>query len=40
MGEPFFNGGTAILADRKGMGDASVGDLVLLRVPRPAVARV
>jgi ribonuclease R len=34
VGEPFFGGGTAILADRKGMGDASVGDLVLLRVPR------
>jgi ribonuclease R len=34
VGEPFFAGGVAILVDRKGMGDASVGDLVVLRVPR------
>jgi ribonuclease R len=34
VGEPVFSGGTTILADRKGAGDASVGDLVLLRVPR------
>jgi ribonuclease R len=34
VGDPFFSGGVAILVDRKGSGDASVGDLVVLRVPR------
>jgi ribonuclease R len=34
VGDPFFAGGVAILVDRKGSGDASVGDLVVLRVPR------
>ena len=34
VGEPFFGGGVAILVDRKGTGDAAVGDLVVLRVPR------
>jgi ribonuclease R len=33
VGEPFFTGGVAILVDRKGTGEASVGDLVALRVP-------
>jgi ribonuclease R len=34
VGEPVFASGRAILVDRKGAGDAAVGDLVLLRVPR------
>ena len=34
VGEPVFVGGRAILVERKGTGDAAVGDLVLLRVPR------
>jgi ribonuclease R len=34
VGEPFFTGGVAILVDRKGTGEATVGDLVVLRVPR------
>ena len=34
VGDPFFADGVAILVDRKGSGDASVGDLVVLRVPR------
>ena len=34
VGEPLFSGGTAILVDRKGMGDAGVGDLVVLKLPR------
>jgi ribonuclease R len=34
VGEPFFAGGVGILVDRKGTGEAAVGDLVILRVPR------
>jgi ribonuclease R len=34
VGEPFFEGGTPIVVDRKGAGDAGVGDLVLLRLGR------
>src|SRR3712207_6162921 len=34
VGEPFFDGGTPIVVDRKGAGDAAVGDLVVLRVGR------
>jgi ribonuclease R len=34
VGEPFFSAGTPILVDRKGTGDASVGDLVTLRFAR------
>ena len=34
VGEPFFEGGTPIVVDRKGAGEASVGDLVVLRVGR------
>jgi ribonuclease R len=31
VGEPFFEGGVPIVVDRKGSGDAGVGDLVVLR---------
>jgi ribonuclease R len=34
VGDPFFEGGTPIVVDRKGAGDAAVGDLVLLREGR------
>jgi ribonuclease R len=34
VGEPFFEGGVPIVVDRKGSGDASVGDLVVLRLGR------
>ena len=34
VGEPFFEGGVPIVVDRKGAGDASVGDLVVLRLGR------
>jgi ribonuclease R len=34
VGEPFFEGGVPIVVDRKGSGDAAVGDLVVLRVGR------
>jgi hypothetical protein len=34
VGEPFFEGGVPIVVDRKGAGDAAVGDLVVLRVGR------
>jgi ribonuclease R len=34
VGEPFFEGGVPVTVDRKGSGDASVGDLVLLRLGR------
>ena len=34
VGEPFFEGGTPLVVDRKGAGDASVGDLALLRLGR------
>jgi ribonuclease R len=34
VGEPFFEGGVPIVVDRKGAGDAAVGDLVVLRLGR------
>jgi ribonuclease R len=34
VGEPFFEGGTPLVVDRKGAGNASVGDLALLRLGR------
>jgi ribonuclease R len=34
VGEPFFEGGTPVVVDRKGAGDASVGDLAVLRLGR------
>ncbi|HJS69780.1 MAG TPA: RNB domain-containing ribonuclease [Gaiellaceae bacterium] len=34
VGEPFFEGGVPVTVDRKGSGDASVGDLVVLRLGR------
>ena len=34
VGEPFFEGGTPLVVDRKGAGDASVGDLVVLQTGR------
>jgi ribonuclease R len=34
VGEPFFEGGVPLVVDRKGAGDASVGDLVVLRTGR------
>jgi ribonuclease R len=34
VGEPYFEGGRPIVVDRKGAGDASVGDLALIRVGR------
>ena len=34
VGEPFFEGGVPVTVDRKGAGDASVGDLVVLRLGR------
>ena len=34
VGEPFFEGGVPVMVDRKGSGDASVGDLVVLRLGR------
>jgi len=34
VGEPFFEGGVPVTVDRKGSGDAAVGDLVLLRLGR------
>ena len=34
MGEPFFDGGVPIVVDRKGAGDAAIGDLVVLRLGR------
>jgi ribonuclease R len=34
VGEPFFEGGTPIVVDRKGAGDVSVGDLAVLQVGR------
>jgi ribonuclease R len=34
VGDPFFEGGTPIVVDRKGAGEADVGDLVVLRVGR------
>ncbi|MDQ3669136.1 MAG: RNB domain-containing ribonuclease, partial [Actinomycetota bacterium] len=34
VGEPYFEGGVPVAVDRKGAGDASVGDLVVLRLGR------
>jgi ribonuclease R len=34
VGEPFFEGGVPVTVDRKGSGDASAGDLVVLRLGR------
>ena len=34
VGEPYFEGGRPIVIDRKGAGDASVGDLAVIRVGR------
>ena len=34
VGEPYFEGGVPIVVDRKGAGDASVGDLALVRPGR------
>lgn len=34
VGDPFFEGGTPVVVDRKGAGEASVGDLVVLRLGR------
>jgi ribonuclease R len=34
VGEPYFGGGQPVVVDRKGAGDAAVGDLVVLRVGR------
>ncbi len=40
IGDPFFEGGRPIMVDRKGAGNASVGDLVLLRQPPRGRARI
>ena len=34
VGDPFFEAGTPVVVDRKGAGDAAVGDLVVLRLGR------
>jgi ribonuclease R len=34
VGEPFFEGGVPVVVDRKGAGEAAVGDLVVLRLGR------
>ena len=34
VGEPFFEGGVPVVVDRKGAGEAGVGDLVVLRLGR------
>jgi ribonuclease R len=34
VGEPFFEGGVPVVVDRKGAGDAAVGDLAVLRLGR------
>ncbi|HEY7345686.1 MAG TPA: ribonuclease catalytic domain-containing protein, partial [Gaiella sp.] len=34
VGEPYFGGGRPVVVDRKGAGDAAVGDLVVLRLGR------
>ncbi len=34
VGDPFFEPGTPVVVDRKGAGEASVGDLVVLRLGR------
>ena len=36
MGDPFFEGGVPLVVDRKGAGDAAIGDLVVLRLGRGA----
>jgi ribonuclease R len=40
VGDPFFEAGTPVVVDRKGVRDASVGDLVVLRRPGRGRARV
>jgi ribonuclease R len=40
VGEPFFDGGVPVVVDRKGAGDASVGDLAILCRPQRGRARV
>jgi ribonuclease R len=40
IGEPYFEGGTPLVVDRKGAGDASVGDLAVLHRPGGGRARV
>ena len=40
VGEPFFDIGVPVMVDRKGAGDAAVGDLVLLARPGRGRARV
>jgi ribonuclease R len=34
VGEPYFEGGVPVVVDRKGAGDASVGDLVVVKLGR------
>ena len=34
VGDPFFEGGVPVTVDRKGAGEAAVGDLVVLRLGR------
>jgi len=34
VGEPYFEGGVPVVVDRKGAGDAAVGDLVVVRLGR------
>jgi ribonuclease R len=34
VGDPFFEGGTPVVVDRKGAGEADVGDLVVVRLGR------
>jgi ribonuclease R len=40
VGDPFFEGGTPVVVDRKGAGAASIGDLVVLNRPGRGRARV
>jgi ribonuclease R len=40
VGDPFFEAGTPVVVDRKGIRDASVGDLVVLHRPGRGRARV
>jgi ribonuclease R len=40
VGDPFFEAGTPVVVDRKGVRDASVGDLVVLQRPGRGRARV
>jgi len=34
VGEPYFEGGVPVVVDRKGAGEASVGDLVVVKLGR------